>query len=267
MADITTLASLFSDINLHDVMNSHILEIEFPVCELLTPNSKQIPHLDPPAALSTREAPPHDQRRAGVTQSLCRLCLKITEYGPNPHRLNYDSSARSKLAFGHLAYGPATSLLRAVAYHDGDIGEDRLRLLFFVQYYTADPCGRNAYRYDVELSQNQWDALVRGDSELKGVGEDCKWVKALDELITRSINRAYYHVRNRLVADYGVEAAVEEEASWGAEWGGIKTRIEEVEDEKRLEVEELGCLMGQCELERPGAKVEELGRLLKKVVL
>jgi len=53
----------------------------------------------------------------------------------------------------------------------------------------------------------------------------------------------------------------------GAEWGGIKTRIEEVEDEKRLEVEELGCLMGQCELERPGAKVEELGRLLKKVVL
>lgn len=221
MADLATLASLFSDITLHDAdpLNSHILEIEFPVSELLSPNTTQVPHLDPPAALATHEAPPHDQQRAGVTQSICRLCLAISKHGPNNAlRLDYDRrSARSKMAFGHLAYGPATSLLRAVAYHDGELGEDRLRLLFFVQYYDADPCGRYAYRYDVEISQNEWNQLVRGESELAGVGEDCKWVKALDELITRSSDRAYYHVRNRLVADYGEEGTVEGVASWGAE--------------------------------------------------
>jgi hypothetical protein len=58
--NINDLASMFEDINLHDVMSSHILEIEFPVSDLLS-NNNQIPHLDPPAALETREAPPHDQ--------------------------------------------------------------------------------------------------------------------------------------------------------------------------------------------------------------
>jgi hypothetical protein len=267
MTDINDLASMFSDINLHDVTNSHILEIEFPVSELLS-NSHQVPHLDPPASLETREAPPHDQRRAGVTQSVCRLCHKITEYGPNPHRENYDWAARRKLAFGHLAYGPAKSLLRAVAFHDGDLGEDRLRLLFYVQYYeAAGPRGRYSYRYDVELSQNQWDAIVRGESELEGVGggEDCKWVKALEELITRSSDRAYHHVRNRLAADYSPEAAAEEEASWGEEWGGMRLRGEEVEDEKRAMVDEIGLLMRECELERPNAKVDQLGRMLKDI--
>jgi len=84
MADLATLASLFSDITLHDAdpLYSHILEIEFPVSELLSPNTTQVPHLDPPAALATREAPPHDQQRAGVTQSICRLCLAISNTAP-----------------------------------------------------------------------------------------------------------------------------------------------------------------------------------------
>ena len=95
--NINDLASMFEDISLHDVRNSHILEIEFPVSELLS-NSHQVPHLDPPASLETREAPPHDQRRAGVYQSVCRLCHKITEHGTNPHRENYNWTARRKLA-------------------------------------------------------------------------------------------------------------------------------------------------------------------------
>jgi hypothetical protein len=262
--NINDLASMFEDINLHDVMNSHILEIEFPVSELLS-NNNQIPHLDPPAALETREAPPHDQRRAGVYQSVCCLAHKITEFGPNPHRENYDWLTRRKLAFGHLAHGPAKSLLRAVAFHDGELGEDRLRLMFCVRYYgTTDPCSRRStYRYDVELSQKEWDEIVRGESELEGIGEDCRWVKALEELITRSSDRAYYHVRNRLAADYCAEAAAEEEASWG----GMRLRGEEVEEEKRAMVDEIGLSMRECELERPDAKVDKLGRMLKDIRL
>jgi hypothetical protein len=53
------------------------------------------------------------------------------------------------------------------------------------------------------------------------------------------------------------------------EWllGGLRVREAEAEDEERAVVDEIGALMGECELERPGAKVEELGRLLKKVRL
>jgi hypothetical protein len=36
--NINDLASMFGDINLHDVMNSHILEIEFPVSDLSNNN-------------------------------------------------------------------------------------------------------------------------------------------------------------------------------------------------------------------------------------
>lgn len=265
---INDLASMFEDINLHDVTNSHILEIEFPVTDLLSNTNNQIPHLDPPAGIETREAPPHDQRRAGVHQSVCCLAHKITEHGPNPHRENYDWLARRKPAFGHLAHGPVKSLLRAVAFHDGELGEDRLRLFFYVRYYGTEPCSRrNTYRYDAELSQNEWDEIVRGESELEGIWEDCRWVKALEELITRSSDRAYYHVRNRLAADYCAEAAAEEEASWGSEWGGMRLRGEEVEEEKRAMVDEIGLLMRECELERPDAKVDRLGKMLRDVRL
>jgi hypothetical protein len=47
----------------------------------------------------------------------------------------------------------------------------------------------------------------------------------------------------------------------------VKARCEEVEDEERAGVEEIAGLMGECELERPGAKVEELGKLLRRVRL
>ena len=103
ITNINDLASMFEDISLHDVRNSHILEIEFPVSELLS-NNNQVPHLDPPAALATHEAPPHDQQRAGVTQSICRLCLAISKHGPNNAlRLDYDRrSARSKIGRAHV---------------------------------------------------------------------------------------------------------------------------------------------------------------------
>lgn len=227
----------------------------------------QTPHLDPPAGFETREAPPHDQLRQGISQSVCCLCHKITDFGPNTLREKHDGAVCRTLAFGHLSYGPARSLLRAVAHHDGNLDQDMMKLNLIVQYYDSDYCGRDSYQYDVELTQNEWDQLVRGDSDLEGVGDDSQWVKALDELITRASDRAYYHVRNRLVEDYGEEAAIEEDASWGSEWAGTSVRCEEVEEEKRAAVDEIGKLMMDVELERPGRRVDEIERLLKRVEL
>ena len=247
-------------------MNSHVLEIEFP---------DETPLLEPPTNVQTREAPPHDQRRLGITQSACYLCHKITEFGPNPLRGEaYDSTSRRKLAFfAHLAYGPARSLLRAVAFHDARRNRNAMRLSFCVWYGDIDGCGRESYTYDVEVLQSRWDGLVRGAGEsesensLAGLGSNTRWIPALDELVTRSSDRAYYHVRNRLVADHGEEAAGEEEASWVEEWAGISVREDEVEEEERERVEEIGELMEGVELERVGEGVDEVGRLLRRVGL
>ena len=39
-----------------------------------------------------------------------------------------------------------------------------------------------------------------------------------------------------------------------------------VEEQQEM-VDEIGCMMGEVELERPGERVEEIGRLLKRVEL
>lgn len=70
--------------------------------------------------------------------------------------------------------------------------------------------------FDFELSRHEWKQLR--------VNRSREWVVALDELITRNSDRAYYHVRNRLVCDYGEELAVEEEALWSTRWGGTLLR-------------------------------------------
>ena len=77
MADTNHLVSLFQDFKLDDVPDRHVLEIEFPVRGLLLHGIE--PLLKPPAELGSRQAPPHDQRRAGVFQSTCRIHIPLEE--------------------------------------------------------------------------------------------------------------------------------------------------------------------------------------------
>jgi hypothetical protein len=47
----------------------------------------------------------------------------------------------------------------------------------------------------------------------------------------------------------------------------MRLRGEEVEEEKKAMVDEIGLLMRECELERPDAKVDRLGTMLRDVRL
>jgi hypothetical protein len=75
MADPNHLASWFEGISLEPT--KHVLEIEYPVSGLLPPDTE--PLLAPPVELSNRQAPPHDQTRAGVSQSRCRIHIPVEE--------------------------------------------------------------------------------------------------------------------------------------------------------------------------------------------
>ena len=209
------LVSLFEDLKLEDVPTLHILEIEYPVRGLLPPDTE--PLLTPPAKLDSREAPPHDQRRAGVFQSTCRIHIP-TERRDNACDGFIDDLVSLHCAFQSMTCGPGTSHLAAVAFYDDGHEGEVIRL----SLHVALKNDVDDHSFTFEILRDKWQRMVdEGESS---------WVQALDELMTRSSDRAYYHVRNRIAADYGEEAAMAEEAVWGAGWGGTRLRQQERDD-------------------------------------
>ena len=91
-------------------------------------------------------------------------------------------------------------------------------------------------RYDVEISPTHWQQLVE---------EGALWVTGLDELMNRRTHRAYYHVRNRLVRDYGCDDATAEENRWCERWGS--DRLRQLERESTT-MEEINQTMEMMEL-------------------
>jgi hypothetical protein len=213
MADSNHLASWFEGISLEPT--KHVLEIEYPVSGVLPPDTE--PLLAPPVELSNRQAPPHDQTRAGVSQSRCRIHIPVEEPQDGSDGFPEDELVPQFSAFQNMTRGPGTSHLSAVAFYDKELRRDFVR----VDLHISLKKEIKPRHYDFELFFKDWEQMVLEDQ--------CAWVKALDELMTRRSVRAYYHVRNRIVADYGQEAAVAEEARWCAGWGGTALRQEEID--------------------------------------
>jgi hypothetical protein len=207
-----SLVSLFEDFKLEDVPQLHVLEIEYPVRGLLPPDTE--PLLTPPVKLDSREAPPHDQRRAGVFQSTCRVHIPIQKR-ENVCDGFQDSFVSQHNAFKSMSCGPGTSRLEAVVFHDDGYEGEVVRLSLHISLKRDS----EDHYYTFEILREKWRKMVDEDED--------SWVRALDKLMTRRSDRAYYHVRNRIAADYGEEAAVAEEAKWGAGWGGTLLRQQE----------------------------------------
>jgi hypothetical protein len=117
-----------------------------------------------------------------------------------------------------MTYGAGKSHLAAVVFYDEGYERDVIRIALRVSL-KKDVWSHD---YTFELLREQWQKMLEEDKSL--------WVKALDEIMTRRSDRAYYHVRNRIAADYGEEAVVAEEAKWGARWGGTHLRQQERKD-------------------------------------
>lgn len=209
MADPNHLAALFGDLGIQPT--KHVLEIVYPDCEILPQDTE--PLLTPPVGLRNRQAPPHDQTRAGVYQSKCLIHIPVEE------RANAsfpeDELLPQFTAFENMARGYSASYLGAVHFYDKELLGEYIRLE--LEIYIKKENRIRHYDFDIELAD--WQKIVLEDQS--------PWVKALDELMTRRTDRAYYHVRNRLTFDRGEEAAVAEEAKWSAGWGGTQLREQE----------------------------------------
>jgi hypothetical protein len=119
------------------------------------------------------------------------------------------------VAFKSMSCGRGSSRLEAVTFHDDGYEGEVIRLSLHVSLKRDV----EDHYYTFEILREKWQRIVDED--------EGSWVKSLDELMTRRSDRAYYHVRNRIAADYGEEAAVAEEATWGAGWGGTRLRQQE----------------------------------------
>jgi hypothetical protein len=216
MADTNSLVSLFENCTLDDVPDRHVLEIEFPVRDLIDP-SNYTPLLTPPANLNLREAPREDQRKVGVFQSACRIHLQKTENHKPPNRNTWTSLQD---AFRILTCGPGHSRLQAVAFYDPGLEKEMVRVFLHISLKQD----ANALGYDYEFTLKEWQHIVDEGG--------CSVVHALDEIMTRRSDRAYYHVRNRLACDYGWEFAKAEEARWIAQWG--RNRLRQLEREETV---------------------------------
>lgn len=230
MARTNALVSLFENVSLDEKPQKHILEIQYPVKGLLPPGHQ--PVLKRPANLSQRDAPPHDQRRLGISQSACYLSYS-TQGEKNPNDGHLDILISLNNAFASLTSSPGKSVLEAAVFFDGEMGHEMIRLCLHSSFkHDEEP-----HDYDFELSRDDWSKMVQE--------REWTWVDALDELITRRTDCAYYHVRNRLICDFGEEVSVGEEATWSAGWGSTKAR----------------------QVERAETTVDDLDRLLEGIDL
>jgi len=92
------------------------------------------------------------------------------------------------------------------------------------------------HSYDFEVSREQWQKTVDEGGSL--------WVEALDELITRRSDRAYYSVRNKIAGDYGEDVAMAEEATWSEGWGDNRLRQQERDDTTVDDIDQMMEVVG-----------------------
>lgn len=223
MANAAALAVLHKSIRSEDAQAHHILRIRFPVRDLL-PNDTE-PVLDPPTNIAMREAPPVDQRRLGISQSLCMLIIDCNTTALACGQA-FNTSAPIDGISEILACGPGKSRLDAVVFHDTNQKQRVLRLSFQIALLQNH---EHAQVYTFSMPIGEWNRVIEE--------QDSPWILAPDELITRSSPRAYYHVRNRLAFDSGQKYAVAEEAGWSARCGAkwlreqerSKTTVEDIE--------------------------------------
>lgn len=102
-------------------------------------------------------------------------------------------------------------------------------------HLTLKQEGGREHFYHFELPRDEWKQVH--------ASKYGAWVDALNELMTRSSDRAYYHVPNRLACDFGEEVTMEEEALWSDQWGSTVLR----------------------EAERAETTVEDIGKVLEDI--
>ncbi|KAK4547785.1 hypothetical protein LTR36_000743 [Oleoguttula mirabilis] len=182
----------------------HTILLKYPVLELLPVGVAQ-PHLEPPALLQRRVAPPKESDMAGIHDTTFFARLEIQPRNPFALTPVKDSHAGLLAAIDAASTMVGTTTLEMVSYFAPNGGHrvHRIRLVSRLQAATTTP-------QDFELTDQELNELLKHKYRA--------WIRLLNSIVRRISARAYYHVRERLVEACGEKVAASEEAAWIGLW-------------------------------------------------
>ncbi|KAK6439000.1 hypothetical protein LTR95_004786 [Oleoguttula sp. CCFEE 5521] len=202
MVTFEHLAILLNEVDSSSVPNKHALSIDYPTLKIL-PEGYQL-SLQPPSNLAAREAPPLDSRRIGIdpaTSASCVIRLAVANR-PIPHAGVLDIPVGLPEAIKAMSCRPGDSKLLAVTFHDEELECEVLRIMLATKFVTEDRVREYTF---------EWRDSIEIFAQPRAL--------ALDDLITRSSDLSYYHVRSNIAWEIGTEAAFAEEGRWVHLWG------------------------------------------------
>ena len=218
------LSALLSQTSLDDTLcdetKKHGLLIQYPAFELGFGNYE--PVLEPPSNLDNREAPIWDHRKPGVNEARVMATFDVTS--PDHARSAIPAKDESPMApcgttlneaFASIRSRPGVSCLNAIIWRENITNATIVQLnlnVRFLEDANGDLSAPQCYQFG--LLRDEWDALVASSTE--------QWVATLHELMTRSTERAYYHVHDRLALKRGLDEMWLEESRWVHMGGSIE---------------------------------------------
>ncbi|KAK3696419.1 hypothetical protein LTR37_017990 [Vermiconidia calcicola] len=185
---------------------THILSFKYPDADLL-PDDSMTPHLEPPAKLEQRHLPDKNSCNAKTVGTRFFAVLDVLEQPAYLGTASYGISRQLAEAVDRLKSRTGHSWLHMVSFQMSNGVVHRLRLLTSISK-TA--------RYllsgqDFELPDEDWRRLVSGVNRPQ-------WLDVLDNLVTRSSDRAFFAMR---LSSYM------EEAQWESLWHNRPPRCAE----------------------------------------
>ena len=194
----------------------HILSLSYPDLSISVPLNETV-ELTAPAMVEHRSPPPRDSRDMAIYETDFALALPLEKR--NCDAKQYPSEYRRLFAAVEaLKAGAGATKMGILRLHQEIWDEKVFRVRLETHWVGPSP---KMPPQDFELSGADWEALV-------SFAKQRTWIEIMKHLVERASAKAYYHVRQRIVAECGSQVADQEESSWSETWG---TKLDKIASE------------------------------------
>ena len=195
--------------NVQAVKGYHVVHLNFPVTELLPDRLK--PHLEVPGNVALRECPDIEGYLLDPDDLAFFLRLPLRAGKDLQHDINGKAGSYVDLmdAVSDLDLWPGSSTLDAVSF----IYEDDIVYRFCLRHAWTLGSGQESYEKVFEFNSSELHVML-------SLASTHPWIGLLHNLIYRSSDRAYFHVKRHLLGLDPAFAWVEEELcpyAWDSE--------------------------------------------------
>lgn len=185
----------------------HVLRFSYPALEIpIQPT--EVVEFGPPSQVGHRSRPPNDSGDLAIYDTDFSLSLPLQGLRESGRRRS-NEYMRLFAAVEGLKECAGTTVLGVVRVHQQIWDETAFRVRLETHWVGPFP---KLPPQDFELNGADWESLV-------SFAADREWIGVLKHLVTRASAKAYYHVRERITAEWGPQGVQAEEDLWPSTWG------------------------------------------------